>query len=128
MPLSAARNFRPGVRARVLDRQPRLVGELAEVHLGDVRRAAQHHDVGAGAEDALLQRRDDDGADLGVLEAQALDGVGELDVDAEVVRVQLQLVVGRQAGVLAHVHRERGDRAVEGQLPVLVAVGVGVET
>ena len=71
--------------------------------------------------------RDDDGAHLGVLEAHALDGVGELDVDAEVVGVQLQLVVGGQAGVLAHVHRQRRDGAVEGQLPVLVAVGAGLE-
>ena len=117
----------PGVRAGVLDREPRLVGELAEVHLGAVRRAAQHDDVRAGAEDALLERGDDDGAHLGVLEAQALDGVGELDVDAEVVGVELQLVVVGQAGVLAHVHRQRGDRAVEGQLPVLVGVGVGFE-
>ena len=101
---------------------------LQKLTFAAVRRAAQHHDVGAGAEDALLQRRDDDGVDLGVLEAEALDGVGELDVDAEVVGVQLQLVVRRQAGVLADVHRERGDRAVEGQLPVLVAVGVGFKS
>ena len=33
--------------------------------------------------------------DFRVLEADALDGVGELDVDAEIVRVQLELVVGR---------------------------------
>ena len=38
--------------------------------------------------------RDDDGVDLGVLEAQPLQRVGKLDVDAEIVRVQLQLVVG----------------------------------
>ena len=63
-----------------------------------------------------------------MLEAEALDGVGELDVDAEIVRVELQLVVRREAGVLAHVHRQRGDGAVEGQLPVLVAVGAGIET
>ena len=48
-----------------------------------------------------LSAGDDDRVDLGMLEADALDRVGELDVDAEVVRVQLQLVVGRQAGVLA---------------------------
>ena len=70
---------------------------------------------------------DDDRADLGMLEAEALDGVGELDVDAEVVGVELQLVVVGQAGVLAHVHRERRDRAVEGQLPVPVGVGMSIE-
>ena len=84
----------PRVRAGVLDGEPRLVGELAEVHL-EARgpSCAEHEDVGAGAEDALLQARDDDGVHLGVLEAQALDRVGELDVDAEVVGVELQLVV-----------------------------------
>ena len=35
---------------------------------------------------ALLQAGDDDGVDFGVLEAEALDRVGQLDVDAEVVR------------------------------------------
>ena len=55
--------------------------------------------------------------------------VGELDVDAQVVGVQLELVVVRpQAGVFAHVHRERGDVAVEGQLPVLVLSGGGFES
>ena len=112
-PVERGQELEAGVRARVLDRQARLVGELAEVHLGDVRRAAQHHDVRAGAEDALLERRHDDRVHLGMLEPQPLDGVGELDVDAEVVGVELQLVVRRQAGVLAHVHRERGDGAVE---------------
>ena len=62
-----------------------------------------------------------------MLEADALDGVGELDVDAEVVGVELQPVVGREAGVFLHVHRQRRDRAVEGQLPVLVAVRGRVE-
>jgi len=33
-----------------------------------------------------------------MLEAQPLDGVGELDVDAEVVRVELEPVVLREAG------------------------------
>ena len=103
--------------------EPRLVGELAEVHLPRVRRAAQHEDVRAGAEDALLQAGDDDRAHFGMLEAEALDRVGELDVDAEVVGVELQPVVRRQPGVFLHVHRQRRDRAVERELPVPVAVG-----
>ena len=87
----------PGVRARVFHRQPRLVGELAEVDLPGMARAAQHEDVRAGAEDPLLQAGDDDGLHFGMLEANALDRVGQLDVHAEVVRVQLQPVV-RAAG------------------------------
>jgi hypothetical protein len=31
-----------------------------------------------------------------------LDGVGEFDVDAEIVGIELQLIVRREAGVLAH--------------------------
>ena len=38
----------------------------------------------------------DDRVDLGMLEADALQRVGELDVDAEVVGVELQLVVVRR--------------------------------
>ena len=62
-----------------------------------------------------------------MLEPEALDGVGQLDVDAKVVGVQLQLVVGGQAGVLAHVHGEGRDRAVDLQLPMLVVIGMGLE-
>ena len=78
------------VRAGVLEGEAGLVGELAEVDLEGVRRRREHVDVGAGAEDAIAARGDDHGAHLGVLEAQALDRVGELDVDAEVVGVELE--------------------------------------
>jgi hypothetical protein len=46
-----------------------------------------------------------------VLEAQPLDRVVQLDVDAEVVGIELQLVAGPEPAVLADVQRERGDRA-----------------
>ena len=75
--------------------EPRLVGELAEVHLEAVARRAEHEDVGAGAEDARLEAREDDGVHFGMLEADALQRVGELDVDAEIVGVELELVVVR---------------------------------
>ena len=65
----------------------------------------------------------DDRVDLGVLEPDALHGVGELDVDAEVVGIQLQPVVLPQAALLRDVHRQRRNRAVERQSPVLVLVG-----
>src|SRR5207249_3039562 len=112
---------------RVLDGIPGLVGEFAEVHLEGVRRLREHPDVGAGAEDALLTRGDHDGADLRVLEAEPLDRVVELDVHTEVVRVELQLVPRPEPTVLPHVHRERGDGPVEGELPVLVPRRVGLE-
>ena len=118
----------PLLRAHVFHAEARLVGELAEVHLEGVARAAEHEDVGAGAEDARLEAGQHDRVHFGMLEAQALQHVGELDVDAEIVRVQLELVVVRpQAGVFAHVHRERRDVAVDAQLPVLVLRGIGFE-
>ena len=40
----------PGIGRGVLDREPRLVGELAEIDLVRVRRPGQRADIGAGAE------------------------------------------------------------------------------
>src|SRR6185503_18387606 len=91
------------------------------------RRAAEHEDVRPGAEHALLQAGDDDGAGFGMLEADALDGVGELDVDAEIVGIELQAVVGAEAAVLLYVHRQRRDRPVERQLPVAITVRMTLE-
>ena len=116
-----------GVGRGVLDRVARLVRELAEADLVGVRRAGEHLDVGAGAEDLVEAARDDDAAHLGVLEAQPLDGVVELDVDAEVVAVELQLVVVAQPGLRRDPQRERGDRGVDRQLPVAVRRRLGVE-
>ena len=84
-----------GVLRRVLDRGPRLVGELAEVHLPPVLGLGQHPDVGARAEHPVQPARDDHGAYLRVLEPQPLHRVGQLDVDPEIVGVELELVTGR---------------------------------
>ena len=115
------------VRRSIFEAVARLVGELAEVHLGGMARVAEHVDVGAGAKHAALAARDDDGFDLGMLEADAVQRVGELDVDAEVVAVQLELVAWLERLVLGHVEVERGHRSVEGELPVVVAIGLGLE-
>ncbi len=85
------KKLQTGVRAGVLDRETRFVRELAEVDLRAVRRSAQHHDVGAGAEDPFFERRHDDRMDFRMLEADALNRIGELDVDAEVVELSLSL-------------------------------------
>ena len=61
-----------------------------------------------------------------MLEADAVDRVGELDVDAEVVGVELELVAGADAAVLVEVGDQGGDRAVEDELPVAVAGGLGL--
>ena len=62
-----------------------------------------------------------------MLEADAVQRVGELDVDAQVVAVELELVARRERLVLGDVERERGDRALAGEFPVVVAVGLGLE-
>src|SRR4029077_4895368 len=47
----------------------------------------------------------------------------QLDVDAEVVGIELQLVAGPEAAILVHVHGEIGDARLGAELPVPVAVG-----
>ncbi len=92
-----------------------------------MRRRGEHPDIGTGTEDLLLAARDDDRTHLGVLEAQSLHGVVQLDVDAEVVRIQLQLVARDEAALLVNVHRQRRDRTVEREPPVPVVGRVGPE-
>ncbi len=117
----------PGVLARVFNAVARLVGELAEVHLGGMARGAEHVDVRAGAEHARLAARQDDALHLRMLEADAIQRIVQLDVDAEVVAVQLELVAGGDALVLGDVERECRDGAVARELPVVVAVGMRFE-
>ena len=64
---------------------------------------------------------------VGMLEADAVDRVGQLDVDAEIVRVQLQAVIADEAAVLLHIHRQRRDGPVEGEPPVPIAIRRGLE-
>src|SRR5439155_16883301 len=108
--------------AELFEPEARFVGELAEVDLERVRGAAEHVDVRARAEDAVLRAADDERFGFGVLEPDALERVGELDVDAEIVRVELERVARAHAAVLLDVHEERRDRSIEGELPVLVTV------
>src|SRR5262249_25549880 len=87
--------------------------------------------VRARAEDAVLGAGNDHRFHLGVLEADALERVGELDVDAEVVRVELQGVAGTKAAVLLDVERDARDLAAvlarKIEPHVRVAIGVGFE-
>ena len=112
---------------RVLEGQARLVGELAEIDFERVCGGPEHVDVGARAEDAVLGARDDDAAHLGMLEAQPLDGVGQLDVHTEVVAVGLEAVPLAQGPLLLDVHGERRDRRGGLELPVQVAGRVRLE-
>ena len=62
-----------------------------------------------------------------MLEAQPLDRVVQLDVDAEIVGVQLQLVARHQPAVLGNVQGQRGHRPVDRQPPVPVLLGLNPE-
>ena len=81
-----------GVGAGIFDRQTGFVCEFAEVDLVAVCGLAEHSDVGTGAEDIVLGGTEDDDTYLGMLEPQALNGIRQLDVHAQVIRVQLQLI------------------------------------
>ena len=62
-----------------------------------------------------------------MLETQPLHGVGELDVDAEIVGIQLELIAFEQAAILVDVHGQRRDVAFHAQLPVPVARRIGLK-
>ena len=117
--------FQAAVLAAVLYAVAGLVGELAEVDLPRMAGQAQHEDVGAGAEHAVLAAGDHHGAHFGVFEADALQRVVQFDVHAQVVAVQLELVAGADAGVLVDVDGQFGHRAVERQLDVAVLARLG---
>ena len=89
-----------------------------------MRGQAEHEDVGARAEDAIARAGHDHRADLGVLETDALERVVQLDIDAEVVRVELELVTLADARILRDVHCKARDAAVDGELPVAIARGI----
>jgi len=62
-----------------------------------------------------------------MLEAQALQDVGELDVNAEIVGIELELIALEQRRILVDVHEQRGDVAVDRQLPMPIARRFGGE-
>ena len=102
--VDGADRFEPGILAQILDAVARLVGELAEIDLMRVARAGQHADIGAGGEHSRLGRAQHHDARLRVLEAQPLERVGQLDIDAEIVGIQLELVALEQRRLLVDVH------------------------
>ncbi len=70
-----------------------------------MRRRREHVDVGAGAEDALARAGDDDGAHLRMLEPDAVQRVVQFDIDAEVVRIELELIARDDAAIFRDVER-----------------------
>ena len=58
-----------------------------------------------------------------MFKAQPLNRVGQLNVDAEIVRIEFKLVTVSQGLIFLHVHREPGNLRVDRQLPVFVVFG-----
>src|SRR5208337_4891692 len=90
-PVDGGEELEPLASRRVLEPVAGLVGELAEVDLPGVAGNAEHEDVGPRAEHPVARAGDDHCAHLRMLEADAVDRVVELDVDAEIVAVELEL-------------------------------------
>ena len=87
----------------------------------------QHRDICTCREHTVLRGRDDDGPHLRMFESEALHGIVQLDVDAEVVGVEFQLVPGSNSCFLVDIQRQRGNPAVNFHPPVLVAIRLRFE-
>ena len=61
-----------------------------------------------------------------MFEWDTLQSVGELDVDAQVVGIGLELVSGHEPAILIDIQGQLGDRAVKGEAPMRVAIRVRV--
>ena len=92
-----------------------------------VGRARQHADVGTGAEHPILARTHQYDLHCRMLEAQPLHRIGQFDVDAEIVGVQLELIAFEQSGILVDVHGQRRDLAVDTELPMPVTRWIGLK-
>jgi hypothetical protein len=117
----------PGILAGILQPVAGLVGEFAEIDLVGVGGPRQHADVGSGAEHAVLGGAYDHHLHAGMLEAQPLHHVGELDVDTEIVGIQFELIALEQPAILVDIHRQRRNVAFDIQLPMPVARRIGLK-
>src|SRR5262249_37083791 len=62
-----------------------------------------------------------------VLEPQPLQGVSKLDIDAEIIGIELELITLEQPGVLVDIESQSSDFAVDGQFPMPVTCRLGLE-
>ena len=124
--IAGYQELQPRISARIFDPVARFIGEFAEIHFPRVRGKSQHVDVGPGAKNAILRAGQDHRVDLWAFEPDALQGIVELDIHAQVIRIQFQFVAWTNPAVFRHVHRERGNRAIKGEPPVLVARRFGL--
>ena len=76
-------------------------------------RSGQHADIGTGAKHAVLPAEET--TRTSGCSKRSLSRVGELDIDAKIVGIELELVALEQRRILIDVHRQRGDVSVERQ-------------
>ncbi len=62
-----------------------------------------------------------------MLESQPADGVGQFDVDPDVVAVEFEGVVAEQATVDVDLHPQPSQRRLHHQLPMTVVIGVALK-
>ena len=62
-----------------------------------------------------------------MLEAQPLHRIRQLDIDAEIVGIELELIAFEQPAILIDIHGQRSDLAIDFQLPMPVARRIGLE-
>src|SRR5690349_6789201 len=87
---------------------------------------SQHVDVCARAKYPALGAGDDNCPHLGMLKANPLQRIVQLDIDTEIIGIQLQLVPRTNPAVFLCVHHEGCHFAIKLQLPVLVPRRIGL--
>src|SRR6266850_4685011 len=62
-----------------------------------------------------------------MLEADAVERVAKLDIDAQVIGIELQPVAGKEPALFRDIQGQGGDRAVASEAPVAIARRISVE-
>ena len=104
--------------ARVFHTVARFICEFAEIHLPRVRGAGQHVNIRAGAKHPVFGAGDYDACDLGMLEAESLQGVVKFDVHTEIVGIEFQFVTRPKTAVFVDIHGECSEAAFDFEIPV----------
>ena len=97
--------------AGVFDAVAGFVGELTKVDFPSVGGESQHKDIGTGTKDAVFQTGDDNTFDFRVLEADALQGVMQFNVHAQVIGVELEFVARTDTSILVDIELQGGGFA-----------------
>ena len=122
-----ADRFDARILAEILDTVAGLVGELAEIHLMRMARAGQHANIGTRRKHPRFGRAQHQHPHAGMFEPQPIDRVGQFDIDAEIVGIELEIVAFEQRRFFVDVHHQRRDFAVDLELPMAIARRLGLK-